>query len=175
MKTLDNFKGIRWGVIWLFVGVATAGCGRLSEEEQAFLDEKQRQAEMMENFGKRLSEGEEQNKAIATVQEFKLDSGSTVAQWVKSRMVELDGNLVTSRWTARRKGENSTEVRYHYTVLVKNDVPERRGYAWIYDELVEQVIGPRELDRSQASAITNQRIVGQQFSRHRRHSEDTLE
>ena len=88
---------------------------------------------------------------------------------------DLEGHLVTSRWTARRKGEKSIEVRYHYTVLVEDDVPERRGYAWIYDELVEQVIGPRELDRSQASSITNQRKVGQQFSRHRQHTEDTLE
>lgn len=162
-----------WGIV---------GCTPLSEAEQEYYQQKEKEQEDRDTFGERIELEIEEDKMITEVQEYLPEKEGAQLQknWVKDQINKdkLAGAVIYERkgkWAAFKKPDDKYEIRYIYTLRNTDGAIQKKGFSWIKDNSVDKIVGPRIMNAGELGTKGSLRQQNLQAKRRRNLAEETLE
>jgi hypothetical protein len=143
----------------LFAGF---GCTPMSDQEKAYLEQVAREREEREEFSSALGTRDEMAEAIKKVKEASHPESESMLTWVAVEENERakGGSVIYRQWSAALKSHNLYEVKYLFTVLKRSDYEAvKHGFSWTYHDVMEQVEGPREMERDELEPRTRRKVA----------------
>jgi len=158
------------------------GCTPLSEAEQEYYEQKEKEREDRDTFGERIETGIEEQEMIDEVQNFiPEDEGAQLQRnWVKDQMAKdkIAGSVIyesKAKWLAFKKPGDKYEVWFVYTVKKDDGTIQKKGFSWVKDNTVDKINGPRIMNEAELGVKGSLRQQNMQAKRRRSLAEETLE
>jgi len=177
VSKIENIeKWLLWGVFGTGIVIGSTGCTPMTDTEREYMEKQKEEEEEAGAFRKDLEAGSEMNEIIQKVKDFRREDGFSNEEWLDRYMARHKqvANVIWDDWVPRKVAEDKYEVKYLFTLLNGQYESEKHGLLWRVDNVIDRIIGPREMEPEELGARGG-RSGKSQADRTRTRERDSLE